>query len=91
MLIFWPISELFNQYLADTNKGGIYLADNRYRYADTYMPIAIIDQYQIISSSGGFFKFSQYFFVSYEIGKMDIVEVIQLTDLLRWQRWEAGF
>ena len=29
--MFWPISKLFNRYLADTDIADIYLADNRYR------------------------------------------------------------
>ena len=32
MPTFWPISKPLNRYLADTNIGNKYLADNRYRY-----------------------------------------------------------
>ena len=43
MPIFWPISKLFNQYLADTDIANIYLADNRYRYAVTDIQFADTD------------------------------------------------
>ena len=52
MPIFWQKSQLFNQYLADTDIADIHLADNgyRYRYADTDIQFADTDIYESVSA-----------------------------------------
>ena len=41
--IYWPISRVSSQYLADTDIADIHVADNRYRYADTDIGFADTD------------------------------------------------
>ena len=50
MPIFLLISKNVNWYLADTDIGDIYLADNRYWYADTDIQFANTDKAVLVSA-----------------------------------------